>query len=1077
MKKVLSAIVFLLGCSTVFSQSGQWTWVQGDTATRMFSVYGQKGVASGLNRPGGRTFANQWTDAAGNLYLFGGGNYQDRPVGGGMSDLWKYDISSRQWTWLAGDTIPNQIGVYGTKGLSSPSNKPGARTSAACWMDAAGDLWMFGGSGYSATNTSGYLCDLWRYTVSTGQWTWMGGENRAGALGVYETKGVPSATARPGGRQNMVSWKDPRGKFWLYGGAGYSTAASTGYNNDLWMFDPVQEKWTWVNGENSIGGRSVWGSKGVAGSISKPAGRLGATGWTDPSGNLWLFGGLGNSLSGQFGWGYFNDLWRYDPAKAQWSWMSGDTIVDQPGQFGLPGVASGSNLPQARWYANGWADDQGNLWLHGGEGKSKNKKGLLNDLWKYDPASGQWTWVGGDSTIFAPGRFGTRGSADAANKPRAKYAAVQWKDTSGHLWLFSGSSNNLDQGGILDDMWMYSVFSGRWAWIEGDTLHPYAGVYGAAGMGDAANHPGTRYNAVSWTDSSGNLWLFGGDGYAAAGVGHLNDLWKYTPASGKWNWISGDNTIYQTAVYGVKGIPAPGNKPGGRHGMVEWTDAAGNFWFFGGRGRGESGDGSLNDLWKFTPSTGLWAWIGGDTVTESKAVFGSKGLPARTNQPGSRQKAIGWKDTAGNFWLFGGNGYAADFNFGLLSDVWKFTPGTGEWTWMAGSDVTSSKADFGVKGKPAATNTPGARQLPVGWTDQSGEFWLFGGDGYTPNFSGPLDDLWKFSPASGLWTWVAGSGLELQPGNYGTKGMPAPSNKPGGRHSAAGVADGAGNLWLAGGEGTGEKNMGILNDLWKYTPSTGLWTWVSGDKSVNQSNVYGTKGAASPQSTPGARSGATGWADSAGRLWLFGGNLSYTINSQFSFVNDFWQYATLTPLPVKLTSFTASKQDQAALLNWTTAREQGNFAFVVQRSSNGTAFDSIGIKAAAGSISSAASYAFTDPAPQAGNNFYRLKQVDADGKYQYSVVQTVVMDDALAGFALLRNPVQNTLNIRLQLPGTQKLTLEIRDMNGHLLLSRETEGTKGSSVYTLPVQQLASGSYLISILSGTAGGTKTFIKE
>jgi hypothetical protein len=60
--------------------------------------------------------------------------------------------------------------------------------------------------------------------------------------------------------------------------------------------------------------------------------------------------------------------------------------------------------------------------------------------------------------------------------------------------------------------------------------HGGLGVYGSQGTAAAGNVPGARYPAVSWTDASGNLWLFGGWGYDSAGTsGYLNDLWMYKP--------------------------------------------------------------------------------------------------------------------------------------------------------------------------------------------------------------------------------------------------------------------------------------------------------------------------------------------------------------------------------------------------------------------------------------------------------------------------------------------------------------------------------------------------------------------
>ena len=58
------------------------------------------------------------------------------------------------------------------------------------------------------------------------------------------------------------------------------------------------------------------------------------------------------------------------------------------------------------------------------------------------------------------------------------------------------------------------------------------GIYGTLGTPGASNFPGARGSqgiAVAWTDSSGNFWLFGGDGYSSISLGLLNDLWRYQP--------------------------------------------------------------------------------------------------------------------------------------------------------------------------------------------------------------------------------------------------------------------------------------------------------------------------------------------------------------------------------------------------------------------------------------------------------------------------------------------------------------------------------------------------------------------
>jgi N-acetylneuraminic acid mutarotase len=91
---------------------------------------------------------------------------------------------------------------------------------------------------------------------------------------------------------------------------------------------------------------------------------------------------------------------------------------------------------------------------------------------------------------------------------------------------------------------------------------------------------------------------------------------------------------------------------------------------------------------------------------------------------------------------------------------------------------------------------------------------------------GHLNDLWEFNPSTNKWAWMSGSSTEASPaacaqyGAYGTLGTPAAGNTPGGREQATGNIDGQGNFLLFGGIGAGAPgNNGLLNDLWKFSPS------------------------------------------------------------------------------------------------------------------------------------------------------------------------------------------------------------------------------------------------------------------
>jgi N-acetylneuraminic acid mutarotase len=139
------------------------------------------------------------------------------------------------------------------------------------------------------------------------------------------------------------------------------------------------------------------------------------------------------------------------------------------------------------------------------------------------------------------------------------------------------------------------------------SYHGQSGVYGTLGTVASTNVPGGRFHPTSWTDASGNFWLFGGYGYDSHGMsGVLNDLWKFNPASDEWAWMSGSSTVGayggQFGVYGTLGTPAATNVPGGRDYPTSWRDASGNLWLFGGFGYDSTRtEGDLNDLWKYQP--------------------------------------------------------------------------------------------------------------------------------------------------------------------------------------------------------------------------------------------------------------------------------------------------------------------------------------------------------------------------------------------------------------------------------------------------------------------------------------------
>lgn len=428
------------------------------------------------------------------------------------------------------------------------------------------------------------------------EWTWVSGSDLANQPAVYGTLGTAAPSNVVGGRSSSFGWIDTSGSLWILGGdiTGPGAAQTT---NDLWKYS--DSEWTWEGGANVPDQPSVYGTEGVPSPSSAPGARYPGGNWTSPSGDLWLFGGLETETNGFGLW--LNDLWRYNDG--EWTWMGGSNSVNEPGVYGTQGVAASTNIPGARFSAVSWTDSSGNFWLFGGDGPTVGGMNqLLNDLWKYN--GGEWTWMSGSSTSGQPGIYGTQGTAASTNAPGARMDSTGCVDASGNLWLFGGvgfDSQGAAQA-FLNDLWKYSA--GQWTWMRGPSVsNPFSELptYGTQGAPSAMNVPGGRYSSVCWTDASGNVWLFGGDGYDSTGYfGDLNDLWEFS--AGQWTWVGGANVIGESGMYRSQGTASPGNFPGARVYAVALTDSSGNFWLFGGWGLDSSGTlGLLNDLWEYEP--------------------------------------------------------------------------------------------------------------------------------------------------------------------------------------------------------------------------------------------------------------------------------------------------------------------------------------------------------------------------------------------------------------------------------------------------------------------------------------------
>jgi len=173
----------------------------------------------------------------------------------------------------------------------------------------------------------------------------------------------------------------------------------------------------------------------------------------------------------------------------------------------------------------------------------------------------------------------------------------------------------------------------------------------------------------------------------------------------------------------------------------------------------------------------------------------------------------------------------------------------------------------------------------------------------------------------------------------------------------------------------------------------------------------------------------------------------------------------MTPLPIELLSFTAKRNDLVIDVNWQTASEINNDYFTVEKSRDGENYSIVGIVAGAGNSNEILNYETTDYNPYEGVSYYRLKQTDFDGKFEYSFIITVDFSTDEYGISIYPNPTNDFITIdfveqSLMPPGIVSLTNmygEKKELNQTIISNNQIK---------VDLSQLPSGIYFIGINFG-----------
>ncbi len=179
-------------------------------------------------------------------------------------------------------------------------------------------------------------------------------------------------------------------------------------------------------------------------------------------------------------------------------------------------------------------------------------------------------------------------------------------------------------------------------------------------------------------------------------------------------------------------------------------------------------------------------------------------------------------------------------------------------------------------------------------------------------------------------------------------------------------------------------------------------------------------------------------------------------------------------LPVTWISFTASNLNGKAQLNWEVENTDNAKQYEIEYSSNGLSFDKVAIVP---SIDQARNYTFNFNVPLAnGFNYFRIKQVDKDGKYTYSKIETLSLSVDLS-IKLLRNTISNnTVELLITSTKTQPVNIEVWSTTGTRIVSKQQKVTVGATNIQLDINNAAKGNYFIKIQAGNQIVNEKFIK-
>ncbi|MFN9320800.1 MAG: kelch repeat-containing protein, partial [Chitinophagales bacterium] len=410
-----------------------------------------------------------------------------------------------------------------------------------------------------------------------------------------------------------------------------------------------------------------------------------------------------------------------------------------------------------------------------------------------------------------------------------------------------------------------------------------------------------------------------------------------TSAQGVWTWLHGD-TLYQAgtnASRGVRGVPSPTNMPQALDWgyLTHWSDNDNNLWLI------QKDSFGLPDLslmvWKYNMTTNHWTWMTGYDSFKIKSTYSSSVINDYKSSlfganPSNIKLSINWVDNSGNYW-FVSNDYTTNHYY-----LTKFNIQTLEFEIK---DYRPNNYSFkGPQGQALAANFPDVIESTY-WVKGS-DVYVYGG--YNRDRDSVSQEMWKYSMATNLWTWLRGEKMIESKSVYGTKGIATSDNQPHTRENSTKNWVIGSKLYLFG----GNVKFSMPNDLWEYDITTNQWTWLHGDSLPSEKGVYPSGHCIEdPRIHPSGRIFYTSPIQSKlcdKVFWLYSGTAKNSATSE-----ELWMYKpeenkwlwvsgtkdTVYTMTTKYTDYSYGQREKPALTN-----KPGVYAPLAFQDKNGSIF-------------------------------------------------------------------------------------------------------------------------------------------